>query len=355
MMMLTSETAIWIVLSLVAGLALSVIVWALTLDLSGVVRALNYRQKALMQQGIQVRLDQAQLAVSAGEFVRRSMLHGACIAAGLYFVVGALVLVPLGFAAGVLITWTQLEIKRDKMMVEYNQQLANACDTLRNAYLTTGSLSNALKSVMTYGAPLVRDDFALALTAARQGEFAQGLQSVANKRRSIVFDAVANALLRAEESSGAVSEMLERLSESTRQNVAAFESAMIMQINARSNVNWGAFGPWAVFAVFRVMTTTFGEAGVTAVPEYFTTLQGNLVAGAAGLLTIVLHRWCYRLAQRDLTVQRIETSDPGAFRSGTPATPMPGFAVGELQPAIAARMRQRPIGENAGLGGGPHV
>jgi hypothetical protein len=34
---------------------------------------------------------------------------------------------------------------------------------------------------------------------------------------------------------------------------------------------------------------------------------------------------------------------------------MPGFTVGELQPAIAARMRQRPIGENAGLGGGAHV
>jgi hypothetical protein len=341
-------TSIWVILSVVAGLSLTVIFLALTVDLGNAVQALRYRQQALISDGIQVRLDQAQLDISAIEFLKRSAGLGVFLALALYVVVGALTLIPIGFAAGLLVTWTQLEVARDRKLVAYNQSLAGACDTLRNAYLTSGSLSTAIKSVVEYGAPDVRDDFSLALTAARQGEFAAGLQTIANHRRSIVFDAMANALLRAEESSGAVGEMLEQLAESTRQNVAAFEAAMIMQINARSNVNWGAFGPWAVYAVFRVMTVGFSTLSIGGASDFFGTLPGNIVAAVAGVLTIYLHRMCYRIAQRDLAVQRVETSDPAAFRDGRPSQPMPTFVIGEMQPAIAARMRQRPLGAQGG-------
>lgn len=331
----------WIVLSLVLGLSIAILFWGLAARYAAGVRALHLRQKALMRHGIQVRLDEAQLDLRAGQFVARSLALGCAIGIGLFFAVGAVVLLPIGMLAGVLITWTELERKRDQRQIEYNQRLASACDTLRNAYLATGSLSNALKAVVDYSQAPVSDDFLLILTAARQGEFAAGLQTVADKRRSIVFDAVGNALLRAEESSGAVGEMLERLAEATRQNVAAFETAIIQQINARSNVNWGAFGPWMVFGVFRLFTAGFGD-GFLALPEFFTTLTGNLVAGLAGALTIGLHRWCFQLAQRDLAVQRITTSDPASFVTGAPAARMPGYAPG-LSPALAGRMRQRPL------------
>jgi Flp pilus assembly protein TadB len=331
----------WIVLSVVLGLSIAILFWGLTARYAGGVRALQLRQKSLMRHGIQVRLDEAQLDLRADQFVARSLALGCAVGFGLFFFVGAIVLVPIGLLAGVLVTWTELERKRDQRLIDYNQRLASACDTLRNAYLTTGSLTNALKAVVDYGQQPVSEDFLLILTAARQGEFAAGLQTVADRRRSIVFDAVANALLRAEESSGAVGEMLERLSEATRQNVAAFETAIIQQINARSNVNWGAFGPWLVFGVFRLFTTGFGD-GFLALPEYFTTLAGNIVAGLAGALTIGLHRWCFRIAQRELSVQRIGTSDPGSFVTGAPAARMPGYAPG-LSPTLAGRMRQRPL------------
>jgi Flp pilus assembly protein TadB len=336
----------WILLSIAFGLAITGMFWSLTVNIDEIARALDYRQKALMRHGIQVRLDEAQLDISAREFVKQSALLGGGLAAGLYAFVGAVTLIPVGVVAGVLLTWTQLETKRDRRMVKYHQQLASACDTLRNAYLTSGSLSNAMVAVTEYGASPVKEDFELALTAARQGELMAGLQTIANRRRSIVFDAIANALLRAEESSGAVSEMLQRLSESTRQNVAAFETAMIQQINSRSNVNWGAFGPWVVFAVAKV--SLGGSMGGAALggQDFFATPVGNMIALAAGTLTIALHRWCFRIAQRDMTIQRIETSDPGSQRAGRDARAMPTFAIGELQPAIRSRVRQRPLGES---------
>jgi Flp pilus assembly protein TadB len=335
----------WVLLSVVIGLAIMAVFWSLTVNIDDVARGLSYRQKALMRHGIQVRLDEAQLDISTRAFVKQSTLLGVCLAAGLYLFVGAVLLIPIGLVAGVLLTWTQLETKRDRKMVKYHQQLASACDTLRNAYLTSGSLSNAMTAVSEYGASPVKEDFELALTAARQGELMAGLQSIANQRRSVVFDAIANAILRAEESSGAVSEMLQRLAESTRQNVAAFETAMIQQINSRSNVNWGAFGPWVVFAVAKIaLGGSIGGVGLGG-QDFFASATGNAIAFVAGALTIGLHRWCFRIAQRDMTIQRIETSDPGAHRTGRDAQAMPTFAIGEMQPAIRGRMRQRPLGE----------
>ena len=69
------------------------------------------------------------------------------------------------------------------------------------------------------------------------------------------------ALLRASEASGEVNDMLVRLADSTRQNVASFEDAMTSQLNARSSVAWGTYGPWMIFCVFRLITLLIAFAG----------------------------------------------------------------------------------------------
>ena len=55
--------------------------------------------------------------------------------------------------------------------------------------------------------------------------------------------------------------MLIRLAESTRQNVAAFDEATTSQLNARSSIQWGTYGPWLIFCIFRVMTTVMSSSG----------------------------------------------------------------------------------------------
>ncbi len=336
-----------ILLSMLAGVAVLLLVAALAPATLPDVSRLRVRQASLLQQGIQVRLDRAQLDVRADVFLLRGAALGGGMALFALIVVGSVALAPIAFAAGVLMIWTQLEQHRDQRQSDYNRRMASACDTLRNAYLTTGSLTNAIKAVVDYGQPPVSDDFLYILTAARQGDLRQGLQDIADQRRSIVFDAVGNALLRAEESSGAVGEMLERLAESTRQNVAAFETAVTQQINARSNANWGAFGPWMVFAVFRLFTAGIG-GDLLALPEFFTTFTGNIIAAIAGLLTIGLHRWCFHIAQRGLTVSRIETTEAEISAQSKGANAQVRGAVG-IDPAsrITARMRQKPLGSGS--------
>lgn len=332
-----------ILLSILGGIAVLLLITALAPQAMPDLQRLRVRQASQIRSGIQVRLDRAQLDVRADEFILRGTALGGGLALFALAVVGAIALAPLAMAAGFLITWTQLEQRRDQRQTDYNRRMASACDTLRNAYLTTGSLTSAIKAVVDYGQPPVSEDFLYILTAARQGDLRQGLQDVADRRRSIVFDAVGNALLRAEESSGAVSEMLERLAESTRQNVAAFETAITQQITSRSNANWGAFGPWMVFGVFRLLTSGLG-GDLLAMPEFFSTLTGNVVAAAAGVLTIGLHRWCFRIAQRGLTVSRIETTEAdGTAPSHAPASSRSAYA---STTALTARMRQKPLGSS---------
>lgn len=337
-------TAENVLLSMLGGAAVLLLILAAAPAALPEMRALRMRQIRRVQNGIQVRLDRAQLEVRAADFLLRGTALGGGLALFALAVVGAVALAPIAVAAGFLITWTQLEQKRDRRISDYNRTLASACDTLRNAYLTTGSLTSAMRAVVDYGRSPVRDDFLYVLTAARQGDLRQGLQDIADRRRSIVFDAVANALLRAEESSGAVGEMLERLAEATRQNVAAFETASVQQINGRSNANWGAFGPWLVFGVVRLFTAggaaaAFGAFDASA-PDFFATPAGNVVAVAAGLITIVLHRWCFRIAQRGLIVPRI-TTQPDA--SDGAKTSDVRIVIG-MDSQIAARMRQKPLG-----------
>ena len=308
------------------------------------VERLRVRQASRLRHGIQVRLDRAQLDVRADDFLLKGAASGGGMALFAMLIVGSVALVPIAFAAGVLIVWTQLEQRRDRHQTDYNRRLASACDTLRNAYLTTGSLTNAIRAVVDYGQAPVSEDFLFIFTAARQGDLRQGLQVIADRRRSIVFDAVGNALLRAEESSGAVGEMLERLAESTRQNVVAFETAVTQQISARSNANWGAFGPWLVFGVFRIFTSSLG-GDLLAVPAFFATLPGNFIAAVAGVITIALHRWCFQIAQRDLAVPRIETSDADPARARSGNATQHTF---DLSSGVGARMRQRPLGESGG-------
>ena len=152
----------------------------------------------------------------------------------------------------------------------------------------------------------------------------EGLQLVAERRRSIVFDTVSTSLIRASEASGEVNDMLVRLADSTRQNVGAFEDALTSQLNARSSITWGTYGPWLIFCIFRFMTLglglmTAGSGGNIFGPltSFFTTPGGNVLALVAASISISVYRSATMISQRGLVVRRVSmTEATQAVRSG---------------------------------------
>jgi hypothetical protein len=329
-----------ILLAFAAGVVVFVFFFALVMPAHGKpgIPRLTLRPKPLLT--IQQRLSDNQMDITAAEFIKRSLTFGIPVGLGLAFIVGSVVLLGVGIVAGILTTWTKLEQERDRKQVRYNKQLASACDTIRTAYGVNPSLKKALEAVAEYSQSPVKEDFQEILLAASQERFVEGLEAVAARRKSIVFDTVATSLIRASEASGEVNEMLLRLADSTRQNVASFEEAIISQLNARSSIQWGTYGPWVIFCIFRLMTVFMSASASGSMfgpmTSFFGTFSGNMVALGASLISIFIYRYCSQVSQRGLVVRRVAMSAP-VQRSGQ--KPLPTSAQG---PAVLSG-QSRPI------------
>jgi Type II secretion system (T2SS), protein F len=335
------QSLMLLLLAVLAGLAVFVLFYGIVTPQRGKPQRVGAVQAEKQLAGIQARLDKAQIDISAEEYVKRSLMLGVPLALGLFILIGSIALAPVGLLAGFLFTWNKLEQDRDRALVKYSKQLSSVCDTIRTAYGVNPSLKKALEAAAEYSASPIKEDFQDIVLATSQERFVEGLQDVADHRRSIVFDTVATALIRASEATGEVGDMLQRLAESTRQNSAAFEDAMSSQINARSNIQWGTYGPWLIFCVFRVATTlmTLAMAGgfnaFSGLSSFFSTPLGNVIAFAAASVTIQVYLHANRLAQRGLVVKRItDANTQAAVRMGQkPLAAQQSILSGQSQPA----------------------
>ena len=317
----TENSGPLLLLALLAGLCVFVLFASLVIPAKGRPRTLGTAMKSVPKldlKSLQTRLDDAQMEVSVREYIKRSLTFGIPVGIALALLIGSVILVAVGIMAGFMLTWTKLEQERDKKQIRYTKQLASACDIIRTAYGVNPSLKKALEAVAEYGQSPVREDFQEILLAASQERFVEGLQQIAERRRSIVFDTVQTSLIRASEASGEVNDMLVRLADSTRQNVGAFEEALTSQLNARSSIQWGTYGPWMIFLIFRVMTlmmsfsSSAGGNLFAPMTNYFTTPAGNALALAAAGISMFVYRYCTKVSQRGLVVRRVTMTEPTA-------------------------------------------
>ncbi len=328
-----------LLLAALAGIAVFVLFFSLISPNKGLPKDIRGIKPEKQLAGIQTRLDKAQIEISAQEYVKRSLMLGIPLALGLFVLIGSISLAPIGLLAGFLFTWNKLEQDRDRKLVRYSKQLASVCDTIRTAYGVNPSLKRAIEAAAEYSPSPIKEDFQEILIAISQERFVEGLQAVADRRRSIVFDTVATSLIRANEATGEVGDMLARLADSTRQNTAAFEDAMSSQINARSNIQWGTYGPWIVFCVFKAMTTimAISQSGnfFGGMTSFFGTFVGNLVALAAAGVSIYVYRSSNKVAQRGLVVKRISVneSQPVIRMGQQPITAQQNILAGQSKPA----------------------
>ena len=294
------EWLIALLMGLLAGGAVLTVFLAFALRPRRVVRA----QAETLLPGIQVRLDRAKLGVKASTYVARSLAYGAVFGAVMWLATGAFLVFPIGLVAGFSFVWSRLEDERNERLNRYHKALASAADTIVNSWRIKPSMNRALEAVAIYGQGEVAADFAEVRRAVRSGEpLVAALQAVADRRESPVFDALATALIVAEEAGGGVSEMLARHAEATRQMAVIYEETIDMQKGQRTDVMWGIVGPWVVMAMVRLATILTGGIGYGT--EFFRTPAGQVVAVIAAVLTVVAYVHAHRTAGRGLIVERV--------------------------------------------------
>lgn len=296
-----NETLFALVPTLLIGAAVLAVVVGATTRPRGTVRA----QRETLLPGIQVRLDRARLGVSASTYVTRSLTIGAVFGLLMVLATGAWLTLPAGLVAGFAFVWSRLEDERNERLNRYHKALASAADTIVNSWRVRPSMNRALETVATYGQGDVAADFEETRASVRGGSsLPAALQLVADRRQSPVFDALATALIVAEEASGEVSEMLAQQALATRQMAVIYEETVDEQRGQRQDVMWGIVGPWVVMAMIRLFTIATGGLGYGT--EFFHTLAGQIAAVAAAALTVVAYVNAHRVAGRGLVVQRVE-------------------------------------------------
>jgi hypothetical protein len=262
-------------------------------------------QRETLLPGIQVRLDRARLGISAADYITRSLTYGALFGLLMTLATGAWLTFPAGLVAGFAFVWSRLEDERNERLNRYHKALASAADTIVNSWRVRPSMNRALEAVATYGQGEVATDFEEVRASVRSGSsLPAALQTVADRRQSPVFDALATALIVAEEASGEVSEMLAQQAVATRQMAVIYEETIDEQRGQRADVMWGIVGPWGVMAMIRLFTIATGGLGYGT--EFFRTLPGQIAAVAAAALTVAAYVNSHRVAGRGLVVERVE-------------------------------------------------
>ena len=289
------------ILAIIAGGSLLALTLAFALRPRRVVRA----QSETLLPGIQVRLDRARLNVDAGTYVTRSLAYGAVFGMLMALATGAWLAFFAGLPAGFAFVWSRLENERNERLNRYHKGLASAAQTIVNSWQVQPSMNRAMTTVATYAVPDVAADFDEVQRAVRGGSgFPAALQTVADRRQSPVFDALATALIVAEESSGEVSQVLARQAESTRQMAVIYEETVDAQRGGRADVAVGIIGPWAVVLFLR-LAMIFTGGGMGYGTEFFSTPLGQIAAAVAAGLTVAAYVHSHRTAGRGLIVERV--------------------------------------------------
>ncbi|MCP4513787.1 MAG: type II secretion system F family protein [Delftia sp.] len=304
-------------LSILGGLGFLSMWWSLTTRRRSVRRV----QETAWLDGVQARLDRARLDAEAGAFLTRSALVGGAMGLAAALIVNTPVVFPVFFAGGFVLLWSRLEDRRNGQINQYNTDLAWAMDIMLNAWRIQPSMQNAFQAVVDYGPgsdalrsahaggnlppASVAADFDDVLYRIRQGTpLAEALQTVADHRQSLTFDALATALIVADEQSGEVAAMLSRQTTATREQAATFDEAITKQRNKRREIRNGTFGPWLVLALTRVLSWM---SGATYGVEFFHTPLGAVTALIAAGVTILVYTMGLRIAARGLILGRIGT------------------------------------------------
>jgi Flp pilus assembly protein TadB len=271
--------------------------------------------------GIQVRLNKAQIEMDAPEFLGQGALRGLLSGAfGALVTSNILVMIPF-FIGGYLYYWAQLEDRRNQRINAYHHKLAAAMDIIVNSWAITPTLSGALQAVADYGPGAgegsqggpkpgsIASDFDEIWRALRtRTPLQQALQQVADRRRSPIFDGLATALLVAEEQGSQAGQMLANQANITREQVETFNEALSRQRAARSEILIGAIGAWAILGTVRLVNLISpGSAQAMDIVTFYNTPIGILVSLLSAIGTVVMYVWALHIANRGLILSRVPT------------------------------------------------
>lgn len=145
---------------------------------------------------LQRKLNEAELDISATEFLRVSLFSGLALGLILFLSIGAWTGFLVGLGLGIAGYWSYLEDRRDKRRRKYQEEIATVIDMLLQATAASMSMDMAIDFVAERAPGAVRADFQKVRDLRALGTpTVEALQLVAAERRDMLFDRLAEALI----------------------------------------------------------------------------------------------------------------------------------------------------------------
>lgn len=190
-----------------------------------------------LRERLQRKLDQADFQLTASEFLRVAFLLAVGLGIAAYVLTGIFAAAFIGAIGGIVGYWTFLEDRRERRRREYQEALADAVDILQEAVNTKNSLESGLAVVAKHCSNVVRGDFDEIVTRISSGEgVANALRLIAKRRRDVMCDRFAEALIAYEKDGGKLLPILQALGEAVR----GLASVRRRVATAQSRIRWEA-------------------------------------------------------------------------------------------------------------------
>lgn len=226
---------------------------------------------------LQQMLTEADLEVTAGEFLRVSLLVGGGVALAAYLITTAWAPALLGFAVGGLVYYTYLADRRDRRRQDYQDGLVDVIGLLVEGFRAGNTLQAAFESVARYGPEIAREDWAQVNARIRTGiPVEDALMELSRRRRDPILDTVAQTLVVVSKQGGRLSVALTGLQDTVRERVRIRRRVQAEQSQPMWELRLVAALPFLAVPVLRAVAEEYVAFWQTPLGQLFLLLSWGL-------------------------------------------------------------------------------
>ena len=254
---------------------------------------------------LQRKLDQADLNITAIEFLKTSVFLGVVLGVIAFVLTNAIAAAFLGALLGFFAYWTYLEDRREKQRREYQEALLEVINILQEGFSSMRSLEMAIATVGEHAPEIARADFVeIATQMSLQASMEEVLMKVAKRRRDMIFDRLVEALIANRRTGG---QQLGPVLAALRESVQALASGRRRVATAQERIRWEArivcLAPFTFIVILR-------QTAPDLQGPFYTSIFGQVAIVAVGIMSALAYYIMNRIGSR--AVQPMESAGVSA-------------------------------------------
>jgi tight adherence protein B len=254
---------------------------------------------------LQRQLDQADLQITALEFLKTSLFLALVFGVVAFVLTAAPAAALLGVLLGFFGYWTTLEDRREKRRRDYQEALLEVINILQEGFASMRSLEMALATVAEHAPDIVRKDFSeISTQMSLKANMEEVLLRVAKRRRDLIFDRLVEALIANRRTGG---QQLGPVLNALRESVQALAAGRRRVETAQMRIRWEArivcLAPFVFIVILR-------QTAPELQGPFYASLYGQIAIVLVGCMSALAYYVMNRLGSR--AVQPLETAGVSA-------------------------------------------